>query len=42
MRHVTLATTQFACTWDLAANADSAERVTRAAAAQGAQIILLQ
>lgn len=42
MRHVTLATTQFACTWDLAQNAARAEAVVRQAAAQGAQIILLQ
>lgn len=42
MRPVTLAATQFACTWDLAANVDAAERAIRAAAAQGAQVILIQ
>ena len=42
MRLVTLAATQFTCSWDLSRNAASAERVTRAAAAQGARIILLQ
>lgn len=42
MRTVTVAVTQFACTWDTAANADTAERLIRAAAAQGAQAILLQ
>ncbi len=42
MRSVTLAVTQFACTWDLPANADRAEALVRRAAAQGAQVILLQ
>jgi N-carbamoylputrescine amidase len=42
MRKLTLAATQFACTWDLAANADTAERLVREAAGQGAQVILLQ
>ena len=42
MRTVTLAATQFACSWDLPANADSAERLVRQAAAQGAQVILVQ
>lgn len=42
MRPVTLAATQFACTWDLAANADTAERLVREAAAAGAQVILVQ
>src|SRR5690606_36453858 len=41
-RTVTLAATQFACSWDLPKNADSAERAIRAAAAQGAQVILIQ
>lgn len=41
-RHVTLAATQFACSWDLPKNADSAERAIRAAAAKGAQVILIQ
>lgn len=42
MRQITLSATQFACSWDLPANADAAERVIRAAAAQGAQVILVQ
>ena len=42
MRTVTLAATQFACTWDLPANADTAERLVRQAAGQGAQVILVQ
>ena len=37
-----VAATQFACTWDAAANLRSAERVVREAAGRGAQIILLQ
>ena len=39
---ITVAATQFACSTDAAANLDSAERVTRAAAARGAQVVLLQ
>ena len=42
MRNVTLAATQFACSWDLPKNAESAERAIRAAAARGAQVILVQ
>ncbi len=42
MREVTFAATQFACSWDLTANADTAERLVRAAAAQGANVILIQ
>ncbi|MEZ5796568.1 MAG: N-carbamoylputrescine amidase [Paracoccaceae bacterium] len=42
MRNVTLAATQFACSWELQQNADAAERAIRAAAAQGAQVILIQ
>ena len=42
MRPVTLAATQFACSWDLPANLDAAERVIHKAAASGAQIILVQ
>ena len=42
MRHVTLAATQFACTWDLPANADRAEALVRQAAAAGANVILVQ
>ena len=39
---VVVAATQFACSWDLAGNLDKAERLVRAAAAQGAQLVLLQ
>ena len=42
MRAVTVAATQFACSWDLPANADRAEGLVRQAAGQGAQIILIQ
>ena len=42
MRRLTLAATQFACSWDLPANADRAEAVVRQAAAQGAQVVLVQ
>jgi N-carbamoylputrescine amidase len=42
MRNVTLAATQFACSWDLPANLDRAEGLVRDAAARGAQVILLQ
>lgn len=41
-RNVTVAATQFACSWDRDANVESAERVVRAAAAQGAKIVLVQ
>ena len=39
---ITVAATQFACSTDAASNLASAERVTRAAAARGAQVVLLQ
>jgi N-carbamoylputrescine amidase len=42
MRPVTLAVTQFACSWDLPANADRAEALLRRAAGQGAGVVLLQ
>lgn len=42
MKSVTVAATQFACTWDLPANADRAEALVRQAAAKGAGIVLLQ
>jgi len=42
MRNVTVAATQFACSWDLPANADKAESLIRQAAANGAQVILIQ
>lgn len=41
-RLITVAATQFSCSWDLPANIASAERVIRAAAAKGAQVILVQ
>ena len=40
-RHVSVAAVQLACSWDLPANLERAERLVRAAHAQGAQIILL-
>lgn len=39
---VTVAATQMACGWDREANLDTAERLVRDAAAQGANIVLLQ
>ena len=42
MRTVTVAATQFACSWDLPLNADRAEALVRAAAAKGAQVVLIQ
>lgn len=42
MRQVTVAATQFACTWDLPANADRAEALVRLAAGQGARVVLVQ
>lgn len=41
-RTVTVAATQFACSWDRAANVEKAEAMVRRAAADGARIILLQ
>jgi len=41
-RIVTVAATQMACSWDLDANLETAERLVREAAAKGAQIILIQ
>jgi N-carbamoylputrescine amidase len=41
-RWLTVAATQFACSWDLPANLDRAEGLVREAAARGAQVILLQ
>jgi N-carbamoylputrescine amidase len=41
-RPVTVAATQFACTWDREANLDRAEALVRDAAARGAAVILLQ
>jgi N-carbamoylputrescine amidase len=42
MRRITVAATQFACSWNREANIDEAERLTRQAAAMGGQVILLQ
>ncbi|MCB6176529.1 N-carbamoylputrescine amidase [Rhodobacter sp. Har01] len=42
MRLLTLAATQFACSWDLPTNADRAEALVRQAASQGAQVVLVQ
>lgn len=42
MAKVKVAATQMACSWDLDANISNAERLVRQAAAQGAQIILIQ
>lgn len=42
MRTVTVAATQFACSWDLPANVDRAEALIRAAAGNGAQVVLIQ
>ncbi|MFF7707470.1 N-carbamoylputrescine amidase [Pseudomonas sp. NPDC007930] len=41
-RLVTVAATQMACTWDRQGNIARAEKLVRAAAAEGAQIILIQ
>lgn len=42
MSSVTVAATQMACTWDVEENIANAEQLVRAAAAQGANVILLQ
>ncbi len=42
MRNLTLSATQFACRWDLPRNLEAAEQAIRAAAGQGAQVILIQ
>ncbi|WP_340117062.1 N-carbamoylputrescine amidase [Pelagibius sp. 7325] len=42
MREVTVATTQMACSWDREANIAGAEALVREAAAEGAQIVLIQ
>jgi N-carbamoylputrescine amidase len=42
MRRVTFAATQFACSWDRAANVARAKDLVRAAAAKGANVILVQ
>ena len=42
MQDLTVAVTQFACSWDVEANLATAERLVREAAAEGAQVVLLQ
>jgi N-carbamoylputrescine amidase len=42
MRQVTFAATQFACSWDRAANLAKAESLVREAAGKGAQAVLIQ
>lgn len=42
MRPVTLAATQFACSWDARANIDKAKALVRAAAKKGANAVLIQ
>lgn len=42
MRNVTVAATQMACSWDIEQNLANAEALVREAAAQGANIVLLQ
>ncbi|MFD2644351.1 N-carbamoylputrescine amidase [Pseudomonas japonica] len=42
MTFLTVATTQMPCSWNLGDNLDRAEQLVRDAAAQGAQVILLQ
>ena len=42
MAQLTIAVTQFSCSWDLAANADTAERLVREAAREGADVVLVQ
>jgi N-carbamoylputrescine amidase len=42
MRNVTVAATQMACDWNVECNIARADKLVRAAAAQGAQIVLLQ
>ncbi len=42
MRNVTFAATQFSCSWDKRANIAKAKELARAAAAKGANVILIQ
>ncbi|HSC19816.1 MAG TPA: nitrilase-related carbon-nitrogen hydrolase, partial [Rhizomicrobium sp.] len=42
MRNLTLAATQFACSWDVPNNIKKAKQLVRAAAGQGANVVLLQ
>ena len=41
-RQVTFAATQMACSWELGANLEGAERLVREAAERGAEVVLLQ
>ena len=42
MSQLIVATSQFACSWDLPANLDRAERLVREAASRGARLIMLK
>jgi len=42
MRMISLAATQFACSWDRAANLEKAEALVRTAAGRGANLVLIQ
>jgi predicted amidohydrolase len=42
MSMLSVAATQMACSWDLSANLENAEKLIREAAAGGAQVILIQ
>jgi N-carbamoylputrescine amidase len=42
MRTITVAATQFACSWDARANIDKAKSLVRTAAGKGANVVLLQ
>jgi len=42
MKNIVLAATQFACSWDRQANVAKAKELVRAAAAKGANVVLLQ
>ncbi len=42
MRHITIATTQMACSWDRERNIDQAAALVRKAAARGANLVVLQ
>src|SRR5436305_13342526 len=42
MRKISVAVTQMACSWDRDANVRRAQQLVEAAAAQGAQMVLLQ
>ena len=42
MSRLSVAATQMACSWDLPANLERAEKLIREAASMGAQVILIQ